>query len=251
MLDVLGLVFVIAGLAAYLLFIFALHRFTYRTWIFDALVVAGMVSAILGWAFGGYRLSALAAVLLGGVWFLVSRYELKLKGSRQLKLRQGDRIPAFSLLTIDGRRFTDQDLMVHAPALLALYRGWWCPSSRSQVDAMTRNYESLHQAGLTIFAASVDEPDEAAPLQTRVGDKITILCGVSGSLLDDVGARDTRGAPWYDRLLYGAAQQDISMPAWLVIDRSGKILFVYRSTRLDYPARTADILANLTPILQS
>ncbi len=251
MLEALGLAFVFAGLVAYLVFIFALHRFTYRTWIFDAMVVAGMVSSILGWAIGGSRLAALAAVLLGGVWFLVTRYELKLTGSRQLKLRKGDRIPTFRLLTIDGGQFTDQDLVAHAPALLALYRGWWCPSSRSQVDAMTRNYESLHEAGLTVFAASVDDPTEATPLQKRVGDKITILCSVPGSLLDDVGVRDSRGAPWYDRLLYGAAQQDISMPAWLVIDRSGKILFAYRSTRLDYPARTADILANLTPIPQS
>ena len=60
-----------------------------------------------------------------------------------------------------------------------------------------------------------------------------------------VGVRDQRGAPWYDRILYGAERQDISMPAALVIDRSGKIIFAYRSTRLDNRARLADILADL------
>jgi len=78
-----------------------------------------------------------------------------------------------------------------------------------------------------------------------VGDKITILCDVSGSLLDDVGVRDQRGAPWYDRLLYGAAHRDICMPAVLVVGKDGKIVFAHRSTRLDMRVPYAEILAGL------
>ena len=245
MIAVLGLLFVLAGLISYLILIFVLHRFTYRTWIFDAVVGVGMSLAIIGRAIGDSRVMALTTVFLGGVWFLFTRHELKLVGSKQLRLRKGDRVPAFTLLTTDGRQFTEQDLIAKAPALLELYRGWWCPSSKSQLDELIRDHESLSQAGLTIFAASVDKPSDAAPLQQRVGDKITILCGVPESLLDEVGVRDQRGAPWYDRILYGAERQDISMPAALVIDRSGKIIFAYRSTRLDNRARPADILANL------
>lgn len=245
MIVILGLLFVLTGIFSYLILLFVLHRFTYRTWVFNAIVGAGMALAVMGWGIGDSGMVALTAVFLGGVWFLVSRRELKLVGSQHLRLRKGDRVPAFTLLTIDGRQVTEQDLISKAPVLFALYRGWWCPSSKSQLDELVRDYENLSQAGLTIFAASVDEPTEAAPLQQQVGDKITILCSVSESLLDDVGVRDQRGAPWYDRILYGAAHQDISMPAWLVIDHAGKIVCAYRSTRLDYPARTADILANL------
>ena len=104
-------------------------------------------------------------------------------------------------------------LIASSPALLVLYRGWWCPSSKAQLDELVRDRERLSEAGLTIFAASVDRPTEAAPLQQHVGDKITILCGISESLLDDVAVRDQRGAPWYDRILFGAAKQDIAMPA--------------------------------------
>lgn len=245
MLVILGLLFVLTGIFSYFILLFELHRFTYRTWVFDALVGAGTALAAVGWGISDSGMVALTTVFLGGVWFLVSRRELKLVGSRRLKLRKGDRVPAFTLLTTDGRQVTEQDLISKAPVLFALYRGWWCPSSKSQLDELVRDYVSLSQAGLTIFAASVDEPTEAAPLQQLVGDKITILCSVPESLLDDVGVRDQRGAPWYDRILYGAAHQDISMPAWLVIDHAGTIVFAYRSTRLDYPARTADILANL------
>jgi peroxiredoxin len=241
----LGLLFVLAGFLSYFTLLFVLHRFTYRTWMFDAVVGAGMAVALIGWALGGSGVVALAAVVLGGAWFLVTRHELKLVGSKRLRLRAGDRVPAFTVSTIDGRQVTEQDLIANAPALLVLYRGWWCPSSKSQLDELVRDHESLSQAGLTIFAASVDGPTEAAPLQQRVGDKITILCSVSESLLDDVGVRDQRGAPWYDRILFGAAQQDISMPAALVIDGAGKIVFAYRSTRVDDRARPADILDSL------
>lgn len=245
MIAILGLLFVLAGLFSYLILIFVLHRFTYRTWIFDVIVVAGMALAIIGWAISDSRVMALTTVFLGGFWFLFTRHELRLVGSQRLKLRKGDRIPAFTLLTTDGKQVTEQDLIAKAPVLLELYRGWWCPSSKSQLDELIRDHESFSQAGLTIFAASVDKPADAAPLQQQVGDKITILCGVTESLLDEVGVRDQRGAPWYDRILYGAKQQDISMPAALVIDRSGKINFAYRSTQLDNRARPADILANL------
>jgi peroxiredoxin len=148
-------------------------------------------------------------------------------------------------LTTDGRQVTEKDLIVSAPTLLMLYRGWWCPSSKSQLGETVHYYENLSEAGLTIFAASVDEPAEAAPIQQFVGDKITILCNVPESLLDEIGARDQRGAPWYDRILFGAKQQDIAMPSALVINASGKIVFVYRSTRVDDRARPADIIASL------
>lgn len=240
-----GLLLVVAGALSYLALVFVVHRFTYRTWMFDAIVGAGMVVALIGWVLGGSGEVVLAAVVIGGAWFLATRQELKLVGSKGLKVRAGDRIPAFTVSTTDGRPFTEENLIAKAPALLELYRGWWCPTSKAQLDEIARDHQRLSEAGLAMFAASVDGPAEAAPLQEHVGDRITILCSVSGSLLDDVGVRDQRGAPWYDRLLYGAVQQDISMPAALVIDANGKIVFAYRSSRLDDRARTADILKGL------
>ena len=241
----LGLLLVLAGALSYLTLVFVLRRFTYRTWKFHAVVSTGMALALTGWALGGSGAVAGATAALGAIWFLVVRNELKLVGSERLKVRVGDRVPAFAVSRVDGRPFTDQDLIAQAPAFLGLYRGWWCPSSKAQLDELLRDIHSLSDAGLTVFSASVDGPAEAAPMQQYVGDKITILCSVSESFLDDVGLRDHRGAPWYDRLLYGAAHRDISMPAVLVVARDGKIVFVHRSTRLDKRVPTADILASL------
>lgn len=108
-----------------------------------------------------------------------------------------------------------------------------------------RNYDQLRAAGVTVFAGSVDAPAEAAPLQLHVGDRITILCDVPTSLLGTIGVRDERGAPWYDPLLFGATRRDISIPAALLIDGSGRVAFAHRSTRVDDRPRPTDILASL------
>ena len=240
-----GLLIVLTGIFSYLVLLFVIHRFTYRTWIFDFIIGLGIAVTLIGWTFGGNVVVTLITFILGVAWFPVTRHELKLTGSKHLKLQVGDRPPHLNLMTTEGRPITEQDLIASAPTLLVLYRGWWCPSSKSQLGEIVRDYESLSEAGLTVFAASVDEPSEAAPLQQLVGDKVTILCNVPESLLDEIGVRDQRGAPWYDRILFGAKKQDISMPSALVIDTSGKIVFIYRSTRVDDRALPADIIANI------
>jgi len=244
----LGLLIILAGFVSYLILLFVLHRFTYRTWIFDGIIGFGLAVTLIGWLVGGNVSVMLISVVLGLAWFPVTRHELKLTGSKHLMLRVGDRLPRINLLTTDGRPVTEKMLIAGAPTLLVLYRGWWCPSSKSQLGEIAHYYESLSAAGLTIFAASVDEPADAAPIQQYVGDKITILCNVTDSLLDAVGARDQRGAPWYDRLLFGVKQQDIAMPTALVINAAGKIVFIYRSARVDDRARPADIIASLQSI---
>ncbi len=244
-LTVMGLLVILAGAIAYLVLLFDVHGFTYRTWIFHGVVAAGMALAVTGWVAGGSAPIALLALVLGVVWFLVAQRELGLAGSQRLIVGPGDPMPAFTASTTDGELVTERDLVSAAPTLLVLYRGWWCPTSKVQLDEVVRNHDQLRAAGLTVFAGSVDSPAEAAPLQEYVGDRITILCDVPISLLDTVGVRDTRGAPWYDRLLFGAAQRDISMPAALVIDNSGRVTFAHRSTRVDDRPRPADILASL------
>lgn len=240
-----GLLIVLAGFVSYVFLLFVIQRFTYRTWVFDSMIGLGLSTAFIGWALGGNATVTLSTFILSIAWFVITRHELNLTGSKRLELQVGYRMPAMNLLTTESRLVTTQDLIAQAPSLLIFYRGWWCPSSKSQLDEIIRDYENLSRAGLTIFAASVDSPSDAVSLQQRVGNKITVLCNVPESLLDDIGIRDQRGAPWYDQILFGAKKQEIAMPSALVIDTAGKIVFVYRSTRVDDRPRPADILASL------
>jgi len=244
--TVTGFIVILGVFTAYLIMLFVLHRFTYKTWVFDVAVGAGMVMGILSWFQEDVNLLSWVTIALGALWFLVSRNELRIVGSKELHLRAGDKVPSMTFTKTDGTQITERDLIFNAPALLALYRGWWCPSSKVQLDEIIENYEHLKKKGVSIYAASVDEPEMAIPIQEHVGSNITILCGASAEVLNKIGVLDRKGAPWYDRIIFGAPEQPITMPAVLVINKEGKIVFAARSTRVDDRPRINEILASLS-----
>ncbi len=241
-----GFIIGLGVLTSYLAMLFVFHRFTYKTWIFDIAAGTGMVMGAASWFQEGTSWLSWSTIILGVIWFLVSRTELRIVGSKELNLRVGDQVPAMTFLKTDGTQFTEKDLIANAPALLTLYRGWWCPSSKVQLDEIMTNYANLNKKGVRIYAASVDEPEIAAPIQEHVGNTITILCDVSQEVLKKIGVLDTKGAPWYDRIIFGAPERPIAMPATLVINKDGKIIFASRSTRVDDPPRVNEILASLS-----
>jgi peroxiredoxin len=243
----LGLAVVVLGYVAYLAMLFVLRRFTYRTWLFDAVVLVGIVLAVVGLAIGDAGVPAWIAIGLGVAWFPVTRRELTLVGSERLAVHKGDPLPTFAAQRVDGTPITDQDVVKRAPALLVLYRGWWCPSTRALLDELLRDHQRLTAAGLSTFAASVDPPEQAAGIQEYVGDGITIICSFPVAVLGAIGARDRHGAPWYDRLLFRAPRGEIAMPTALVVDHSGRIVYAFRARRVDERARPDDILAALEP----
>jgi len=241
-----GCIIILGVIISYLTMIFVLHRFTYKTWIFDVAVGAGMVMGVSSWFQEGGSWLSWSTITLGIMWFLVSRIELRIVGSKELNLRVGDKMPAMAFLKTDGTQITEQDLIANAPALLTLYRGWWCPSSKVQLHAIMEKNEHLNKKGVSLYAASVDEPETATAMQEYVGNTLTLLCSVSEEVLKKVGVLDKKGAPWYDRIIFGAPERSIAMPATIVINKDGRIIYASRSTRVDEGPRVDEILASLS-----
>jgi hypothetical protein len=106
-----GLLIVLTGFVSYLVLLFVIHGFTYRTWIFDFIMGLGIAVTLIGWIFGGNIVAALITVILGVAWFPVTRHELKLTGSKHLKLRVGDHLPLLNLMTTEGRQVTESCAM--------------------------------------------------------------------------------------------------------------------------------------------
>jgi peroxiredoxin len=243
---ILGLILILGVFISYDTMIFVLHRFTYQTWMFDVAVGAGMVLGALSWFQAGGSWLSWSTIALGILWFLQSRIELRLVGSQELTLRVGDTLPAMAFVKTDGTPMTEHDLIANAPALLTLYRGWWYPSSKVQLHKIMEQNAHLNQKGVSMYAASVDEPETASALQEQVGNTITILCRVSADVLKHVGVFDKRGAPWYDRIIFGAQKRPIAMPATILIDKEGRIIFASRSSRVDQGPPVDEILASLS-----
>ena len=154
--TIIGFIIILGVIISYLTMIFVLHRFTYKTWIFDVAVGAGMVMGVSSWFQEGGSWLSWSTITLGIMWFLGSRIELRIVGSKELNLRVGDTMPAMDFLKTDGTQITEQDLIANAPALLTLYRGWWCPSSKVQLHAILEKIEHLNMKGVSLYAASVD-----------------------------------------------------------------------------------------------
>src|SRR6478752_759856 len=112
----LGLALVVLGYGSYLAMLFLLRRFTYRTRLFDAVVIVGTVLALVGLVTGTEGRPAWIAIVLGLAWYPVTRRELTLVGSERLTLRAGDRLPSFTAARADGTPITDEDIVARAPA---------------------------------------------------------------------------------------------------------------------------------------
>jgi len=91
----------------------------------------------------------------------------------------------------------------------------------------------LREAGLSLFALSMEPPGDMVALEKRLGGRVTFLSDGAGTLLDGLGVRDERGAPWYDRWFFGARPGDLALPATLLIGAGGRIDVFHRSRRID------------------
>jgi hypothetical protein len=96
--NIIGFVLITGVFVSYLAMLFVLHRFTYKTWIFDSCVVIGMVLGAAAWLQEGDNWLSWSTIALGIVWFLVSRHELRIIGSKELNLHAGDKVPPWNLL---------------------------------------------------------------------------------------------------------------------------------------------------------
>ena len=102
---------------------------------------------------------------------------------------------------------------------------------------------------MSVYALSTEHPEEMAPLEKRLGGRVVFLSDPDGRVIDALGRRHRHGVLWYDRVFFGAKRQDdLALPATLLVDRDGRLRFFYRSRKIDdRPSISAVLSAILTP----
>jgi thiol-disulfide isomerase/thioredoxin len=126
----------------------------------------------------------------------------------------GDKLPAFTLTTWDGKAIASSDL-AGKPVIVDFWASWCvpCRAALPAIDAVARR---LHDRGVVVLAVNVDRDRAKADawLAERLPDRrLTLVHDPEGALLARCGAR--------------------GMPAVYVVDRGGIVRFAEAGYALD------------------
>jgi len=123
-------------------------------------------------------------------------------GIREMALREGEMAPEFDLPDATGHWVTLAELLADGAAVVAFYRGAWCPYCNATLQALERLRHPLRRAGVRLAAISPQPRDMALAMGDRQ------LLGFD--LLHDADNRVTR--------LYGLLYE--LPPSWIAFYRA-------------------------------
>jgi peroxiredoxin len=116
------------------------------------------------------------------------------------------RLPPVALVTFDGAPARLEATAAGKPALVSFW-ATWCDACMAELDALNRLDERARQGGGMVIGVAVGEPRKtAAAFATQRGLRYAQLSDEEFKLADALGQR--------------------KLPATLVLDREGRVVFV-------------------------
>lgn len=178
--------------------------------------------------------------------------ELPRKAEDITPLRTGDKAPAFTVLTVDGKPFHFEPDALDEPTLLISFRGGWCPYCNTHLSELRTVVPALRDMGYRILFISNDRPDQLyAGLSRETQDAIADLDYTILSDAELLAARamgtafktaqsledylDRKGRDYEDSSI--DKFKALGVPFVYVVDRQGMIVFDF--VEPDYKVRLA------------
>jgi peroxiredoxin len=159
-------------------------------------------------------------------------------------LREGAKLPEFSLFNAGGKLVNSNALLASGPLVICFYRGGWCPYCNLELRAYQAILADIQALGAQLVAISPNLPDhslntiEKGALAFEVlsdpGNKLARACGLVFTL-------DARLLPLYEQLgldipaFNGDDSYELPMPATYVVDQNGIVRLAF--TDADYSKR--------------
>jgi peroxiredoxin len=121
--------------------------------------------------------------------------------------------PDFALATLSGPNMRLQEQ--RGKVVLVNFWATWCGPCRVEMPHLSRLYEKYHASGFELFGVNIDDdPQQAANLASKLGLRFPVLL--------DTQKKVSR--------LYDLS----TMPSTVLIDRDGRVRYVYRGYRDGY-----------------
>ncbi len=99
-------------------------------------------------------------------------------GAAEKALKVGARAPDFTLPDINGNPVTLLRLLAQGPAVIAFYRGEWCPYCNLQLRAYQQILPQIRSLGASLVAVSPQTPDHSLSMAEKNALGFAVLSDV-------------------------------------------------------------------------
>ena len=180
--------------------------------------------------------------------------KLAKSGIKDRTLKEGEKIPKFSLPNALGKPVSSADVLADGPAVLNFYRGGWCSYCNIEIRALQERLPEIEALGATLVAIAPELPTKAEVTKAKneltyevlsdVGNDLSRKFGLVFTLAEEV--REIYQTMGIDLPDYnGDDSFDLPIPATYVVGKDGTVLKVFADP--DYTKRldVEDILEAL------
>ncbi len=143
----------------------------------------------------------------------------------------GSTVPSFELPDQQDYPWSLSGQLEVCPVVLVFYRGDWCPYCNGQLASYARKWDEFERRGTQLAGISVDPPANNARMVGKLLLPYPLLSDARGEVARACGL-------WNEK-------ENIATPAVVVVDRSGRVSYLYAGSDFADRPRDEELFAAL------
>jgi len=188
----------------------------------------------------GYVVASVGLLLGGFFSFLTFMSGLP---DQRAAVAVGSKAPDFHSLDADGREFRLSGLE-GSRVLLKFFRGTWCPYCVNDLRLWNERRAELRELALNLVAVSHDSVDELRRFKRGHDWDMTLVSDPDLAIIRRYNLQNRNFTP------KGGPFRDMAIPAAILIDRDGKVLWMSQATDFRVRTQPAKVLADIRAALR-
>jgi len=161
---------------------------------------------------------------------------------QQAAVAVGSKAPDFRSLDSDGKEFR-LSMLAGSRVLLKFFRGTWCPYCVADLRLWNAQREELRALGLKLVAVSHDTVGELSQFKAQHGWDMTLVADDDLEIIRRYNLQNRNFTP------KGGPFRDMAIPANILIDADGKVLWMSQATDFRVRSHPAKVLADIRAAL--
>jgi len=187
----------------------------------------------------GYVVAGVAFAASGFFFFLTFMSGLP---DQRAAVAVGSRAPDFRALDDDGREFR-LSALAGSRVLLKFFRGTWCPYCAADLRLWSEQREALRELGLTLVAVSHDTVEDLRRFKRGRDWDVTFVADPELEIIRRYNLQNHNFTP------KGGPFRDMAIPATVLIDTDGKVLWMSQATDFRVRLHPEKVLAEVRAAL--